>query len=92
MSEVKALFPIGKTQWSKWADDQKTAFNEARAAGVPYPDAVEAANNTKTNKKRSVLDALEGVAGVASAVSGVAQTVIPVVAAVRAVKKPRKGK
>jgi len=32
MAEVKALFPIGKTQWAKWRTEQRIAFNETRAA------------------------------------------------------------
>ena len=48
---VKALFPIGKTQWAKWSDDQRTAFNEARAAGVPYMDAITSTNASKKKKK-----------------------------------------
>jgi len=38
---VKALFPIGKTQWAKWNDEQRTAFNEVRAAGLPFDEAVK---------------------------------------------------
>jgi hypothetical protein len=90
---LKALFPIGKTQWSKWDDAQKTAFNEAREAGVPYADAIEAANSTREKKKRSVLDVIESVADVAVEVAGVAQAVSPVVAVVKAARRgrPRKG-
>jgi hypothetical protein len=69
---VKALFPIGKTQWSKWSDDQRTAFNEARAAGVEYADAVAGANETQTKKKKNVFDIIEDVAGVAATVAPVA--------------------
>ena len=47
MSDVKALFPIGKTQWRKWNDDQRTAFNEARAEGIPFGEAVAASNSMK---------------------------------------------
>jgi hypothetical protein len=84
---VKALFPIGKTQWSKWSDDQRTAFNEARAAGVPYGDAVVGANQTQTKKKKSVLDIIEDVAEVAVAVAPVAAVAKTVVkAAVKKVK------
>jgi hypothetical protein len=71
---VKALFPIGKTQWAKWSDDQRTAFNEARAAGVPYGDAVVGANQTQAApkpKKKNVFDIIEDVAEVAAAVSPV---------------------
>jgi len=69
---VKALFPIGKTQWAKWSDDQRTAFNEARAAGVPYNDAILGANQTQAApkpKKKNVFDIIEDVAEVAAVVS-----------------------
>jgi hypothetical protein len=72
---VKALFPIGKTQWLKWSDDQRTAFNEARAAGVPYNDAILSANDTQAApkpKKKSVFDIIEDVAGVAATVAPMA--------------------
>ena len=76
---VKALFPIGKTQWLKWSDDQRTAFNEARAAGVEYADAVAGANETQTKKKKNVFDIIEDVAEIAAVVSpavSVAKTVV----------------
>ena len=76
MTEVKALFPIGKTQWSKWKDKQKIAFNEAREAGVPFADAVAAANSIKSG---GLLGALKDVADVAETVAGVAVSVAPVV-------------
>ncbi len=84
---VKALFPIGKTQWSKWSDDQRTAFNEARAAGVEYGDAVVGANQTQTAKKKSVFDIIEDVAEVAVAVAPMAAVAKTVVKA--AVKKAK---
>jgi hypothetical protein len=72
MSEVKALFRIGKTQWRKWNDDQRTAFNEAMAEGVPFGDAVAGANQTQHGKpKKNVLDILEDVVETAVAVSSV---------------------
>ena len=79
---VKALFPIGKTQWSKWSDDQRTAFNEARAAGVPYADAIAGASQTQAKKKKSVFDIIEDVAEVAA-------TVAPVVAVAKTVVKKK---
>ena len=75
---VKALFPIGKTQWAKWSDDQRTAFNEARAAGVPYMDAIASTNALK-NKKKNVFDIIEDVAEIAAVISpavSVAKTVV----------------
>jgi hypothetical protein len=79
---VKALFPIGKTQWLKWSDDQRTAFNEARAAGVPYNDAILGANQAQAEakpKKKSVFDIIEDVAEVAAVISpavSIAKTVV----------------
>ena len=90
MTEVKALFPIGKTQWSKWRDKQKIAFNEARAAGVPFADAVAAANATESG---GLMDVLKDVADVAETVVSVAVSVAPAVSAaatiVRAAKKKK---
>jgi hypothetical protein len=72
MSEVKALFPIGKTQWRKWDDDQRTAFNEAMAEGVPFGDAVAGANQTQHGKpKKNIVDILGDVVETAVAVSSV---------------------
>ena len=91
MADVKALFPIGKTQWAKWSDDQRTAFNEARAAGVPYMDAIADASRdgwvtlkgeTPKKKKKNVFDIIEDVAEVAAAIS-------PVVAVVKTVVKKK---
>lgn len=84
---VKALFPIGKTQWLKWSDDQRTAFNEARAAGVPYGDAVVGANQTQTKKKKNVLDFIEDVAETAVRVADVATMVSPAVSIAKKVVK-----
>ena len=91
MTEVKALFPIGKTQWSKWKDKQKIAFNEARAAGVPFADAVAAANSMKSGGRLGVL---KDVADVAETAAGVAVALNPVVGVaatlVRAASKKKK--
>ena len=84
---VKALFPIGKTQWSKWSDDQRTAFNEARAAGVPYGDAVVGANQTQTKKKKNVFDVIEDVAEAAVRVAEVAAVVSPAVSMAKVMVK-----
>ena len=53
MSEVKALFPIGKTQWRKWDDSRRTAFNEAQAAGMPFLEAVDYVNELKFEEATS---------------------------------------
>ena len=41
---VKALFPIGKTQWAKWRPEQRIAFNEACAGGMSLDAAVKHVN------------------------------------------------
>ena len=84
---VKALFPIGKTQWSKWSDDQRTAFNEARAAGVPYAEAIAGANQTQTKKKKNVFDIIEDVAEAATDVAEAVAAVSPVVSIAKTVVK-----
>jgi hypothetical protein len=86
---VKALFPIGKTQWLKWSDDQRTAFNEARAAGVPYNDAILGANQTQTApkpKKKNVFDIIEDVAEAAAVISPAVSIAKTVVKAAKKVK------
>lgn len=89
MTEVKALFPIGKTQWSKWNDKQKTAFNEARAAGVSFADAVEASNDME---KGGLLGVLKDVAEVATTVASVAAEITPVVAVAKTVVRATRKK
>ena len=88
MADVKALFPIGKTQWAKWRPEQRIAFNETCAAGVPFSEAVKYVNGLQLvevniapkPKKKNVFDIIEDVAEVAAAIS-------PVVAVVKAVAK-----
>lgn len=100
MAEVKALFPIGKTQWSKWVPEQKIAFNEARASGVPFADAVKYVNELELvevniappPKKKNVLDVLEDVAEVAVQVSATAAAVAPVVGLAKTLAKATKKK
>jgi hypothetical protein len=87
MADVKALFPIGKTQWSKWSDDQRTAFNEARAEGVEYADAVAGANQTQTKKKKNVFDIIGDVAETAVRVGEVAASVSPALAVAKTLVK-----
>lgn len=84
---VKALFPIGKTQWLKWSDDQRTAFNEARAAGVPYAEAIAGANQTQTKKKKNVFDIIEDVAEAATDVAEAVAVVSPMVSIAKTVVK-----
>jgi len=81
---VKALYPIGKTQWAKWNDTQRTAFNEAREAGVPYNDAIQAANQTQAAKKKNIFDVIEDVV---ETVAEVAEVATPVVAVAKTVAR-----
>jgi hypothetical protein len=93
MSEVKALFPIGKTQWRKWNDDQRTAFNEAMAEGVPFGDAVAGANQTQHGKpKKNVLDILGDVVETAVAVSSVVGAAEETVKVVKRAVRGKKAK
>ena len=92
---VKALFPIGKTQWSKWRPEQQIAFNETRAAGVPFADAVKYVNELELvevniapkPKKKNVFDVIEDVAEAAVRVAEVAAAVSPAVSIAKTVVK-----
>jgi len=90
MSDVKALFPIGKTQWRKWNNDQRTAFNEARAEGVPYADAVAGANQAQPSKpKKNIVDILGDVV---ETVVDVAEIATPAVAVAKTVVRATRKK
>jgi len=100
MSDVKALYPIGKTQWAKWCVEQRIAFNETRAAGVPFAEAVKYVNELELvevniapqpepKKKKNVFDVIEDAVEV---VVEVAEVVTPVVAVAKTVAKATKGK
>ena len=92
---VKALFPVGKTQWAKWHPEQQIAFNETRAAGVPFADAVKYVNGfelVEVNialkpKKKNVFDIIEDVAEAAVHVAEVAAAVSPAVSVAKVMVK-----
>lgn len=105
--DVKALFPIGKTQWRKWVPEQKIAFNEARASGVPFADAVDYVNrlelvevNIAPPPKKSgllraledTIDGLNSVGEVVGAVTHVVEVATPMVAVAKTVKRAAKKK
>lgn len=92
MSDVKALFPIGKTQWRKWNDDQREAFNEARAANIPFGEAVAASNSMQVKPKKNILDVLGDVVETAVAVSSVVGAVDGTVKVVKNVTRKKKAK
>jgi hypothetical protein len=41
---VKAEFPIGKTQWAKWGDEAREAYNRVRRQGFTHETGVAEAN------------------------------------------------
>lgn len=102
MAEVKAQFPVGKTQWAKWRPEQKIAFNEARESGVPFADAVKYVNELELvevniapqpeKKKKSILDVVEDAVDTVTEVAEVAAKVSPVVAIAKTVVKATKKK
>lgn len=97
---VKALFPIGKTQWAKWGDDAREAYNKMRRLGFTHETAVAEANavQAKRNEKPkksffdAIEDAVEEVQDAAETVAGVAAAVTPVVTVAKTVARVTKGK
>jgi len=103
MAEVKAQFPIGKTQWLKWRTEQRIAFNETRAAGVPFADAVKYVNELELvevniapkpepKKKKNLFDMIEDVADAVTDAAEVAAKVTPVIAVAKTVANATKKK
>lgn len=93
MSDVKAEFPIGKTQWSKWGSDARNAFNDMRRKGFEFNVAVGEANAVQEkHKSGGLLGVLKDVADVATEVAEVVTSVTPVVAVAKTVVKAAKGK
>ena len=92
---VKALFPIGKTQWAKWCPEQRIAFNETRAAGVPFADTVKYVNGLELvevniapkPKKKNVFDIIEDVAEAAVDVAEAVAVISPVVSIAKVMVK-----
>ena len=95
MADVKALFPIGKTQWAKWRPEQRIAFNETCASGVPFSEAVKYVNGLQLvevniapkPKKKNVFDIIEDVAETAVRVAEVAAVVSPAVSVAKVMVK-----
>lgn len=101
MADVKALFPIGKTQWAKWVPEQRIAFNETRAAGVPFADAVKYVNELELvevkiapqpEPKKNVFDILEDVVETATDVGAVVSSAVGIAKGVGTVTKAVRGK
>lgn len=56
--EVKAEFPIGKTQWSKWGSKAREAFNKCMRLGFKFDVAVGEANAVQAKVRSAALDEL----------------------------------
>lgn len=101
MAEVKAQFPIGKTQWAKWNDDQRKAFNMLRHQGKSLDASVAYINSPgfadtigaepEPKKKKNIFDVIEDVAEIAGDIAEVGAMVTPVAKVIRATTK-KKGK
>lgn len=90
---VKALFPIGKTQWSKWGDEAREAYNHMRNLGYTHETGVAEANAVQAKrKKKSIFDVIEDVVDVVEDVADVAAAVSPVIAVAKTVAKATKKK
>ena len=53
--EVKALHPIGKTQWAKWGDEAREAYNHMRNLGFTHETGVAEADAVQANVRRAAL-------------------------------------
>ena len=49
MSDIRPAHPIGKTQWAKWGDEAREAFNHCIRVGYTFDTAV--AEGTAKQKK-----------------------------------------
>jgi hypothetical protein len=58
MEQVKAEFPIGKTQWAKWGPEAREAFNECGRLGYKLADAVEEGNAVQAKVRAAALTEL----------------------------------
>ena len=95
MSEVKALYPIGKTQWAKWGDEAREAYNRMRNLGFTHETGVAEANAVQAKvkaKKKNIFDILEDVADIAGDVAEVVETVTPAIAVAKTVVRATRKK
>lgn len=56
--EVKAEFPIGKTQWAKWGLKAREAFNRSMRLGFTFETAVAEGNAVQAKVRSDALDEL----------------------------------
>ena len=93
MATVKALYPIGKTQWAKWGDEAREAYNHTRNLGYTHETGVAEANAVQAKpKKKSIFDVVGDVVEAVEDVAEVVEAVTPVVAIAKTVVKATKGK
>jgi hypothetical protein len=90
---VENTFRVGKTQWSKWNDAGREAYNKMRRMGYASETGIAEANTVTAKaegerkaKKRGlfgkIIHAVEDVAEVVEDVQGAVETVASVAAAV----------
>ena len=98
MSGVTAEFPIGKTQWAKWGDEAREAYNKVRRlgstheTGVAEADAVEAKvveAKARSKEKKDIFDILEDVV---ETVTDVAEVAVPAIAVAKTVARATRKK
>lgn len=98
---VENTFRVGKTQWSKWNDAGREAYNRAKRLDFTDATAIAEANakTLKTEEERregkrgllaKVLSAVEDVQDAAETVASVAEAVTPAVVIATAVVKGKK--
>lgn len=95
MATVKALYPIGKTQWAKWGDEAREAYNRMRNLGFTHETGVAEANAVQEKvkaKKKNIFDILEDVVDIAGDVAEVVETVTPAIAVAKTVVRATRKK
>lgn len=55
---VKAEFPIGKTQWAKWGDEAREAYNHMRRLGFTHETGMAEADAVQTKARKAALQEL----------------------------------
>ena len=88
MAEVKAQFPIGKTQWIKWGPEAREAFNKCGRQGFKLATAVEEANAVQAKVRSAALDKLAQLGQEQDALVAPQPVEVEAVAPVPPVKKP----
>lgn len=93
MSGVKAQFPIGKTQWAKWGDEAREAYNKVRRLGFTHETGVAEANaveaKARSKPKKNIFDILEDVV---ETVTDVAEVAVPAIAVAKTVARATRKK